>query len=262
MKNTLLILILTVFSLNTSWAINHCEEAEWEKKYICVIAGGTANTDQAINMAHSRSLSLKTARLLAYEKMAEKIKGVIVGSQSNLKNEIIDTSSVKSIVTAVVRNVNFEKETVRFLADGSPWAEVTLSVPLYGPEGVENEVLEYQHGQSLKKNNETIPSKNVIIALDLRGNSETLKRMPSIKNRTDGSLFYSPSMNSQTQSMGRFNSLKEVYEANPKYEIKVMSAEIEDGDIFIGEKEIKSIKVWDAELDLFKNQKVVLVLEK
>lgn len=262
MRKILMALLLASLTSFSSFAVNHCEEADWEKKYICVIAGGTANTDQAINMAHSRSLALKTARLLAYEKMAEKVKGVIVGSQSNLKSEIIDTSSVKTIVSAVIRNVSFEKEMVKFLSDGSPWAEVTLSIPLYGPEGVENEVLEYQHGQSLKKNKEAISSKNVIVVLDLRGNSETLKRMPSIKNREDGSLFYSPSMNAQTGGLTRYSNLKEVYETYSQHEVKVVSGEIEEGDIYLGAKEIKGIKIWDTELELFKNQKVVLVLEK
>lgn len=144
----LILLTLMAISLNEAMATNGCDDINWQENKICVIAGGTADLDKAQSSAHARSLALRTARVLAYEKLAEKVKGVIVGAQTKLKNDALDESQVTTIVKATIRNVTFEKEIVSFLPDGSPWAEVTLSVPIYGKAGVSTKVLEYEQGKA------------------------------------------------------------------------------------------------------------------
>ncbi len=158
--------ILLVALLETAVAANGCDEVNWQDNKICVIAGGTADMDKAQSQAHARSLALRTARVLAYEKLAEKIKGVIVGAQTNLRNDALDSSQVSTIVKATIRNVTFEKEMVSFLPDGSPWAEVTLSVPIYGKAGLSTKVLEYENGQA---KNVAQESKSQTVIIDASG---------------------------------------------------------------------------------------------
>jgi hypothetical protein len=158
----LLAVLLGVSMIEKVIAANGCDEVNWQENKICVIAGGTADLDKAQSTAHARSMALRTARALAYEKLAEKVKGVIVGAQTRIKNDALDDSQVTTIVKATIRNVSFEKETMSFLPDGSPWAEVTLSVPIYGKAGLATKVLEYENGQA-KSVAESPKNKTLII---------------------------------------------------------------------------------------------------
>jgi hypothetical protein len=162
MKN-LFLLVVMIIAAESLWAANGCDEINWQENKICVIAGGTADLDKAQSSAHARSMALRTARVLAYEKLAEKVKGVIVGAQTKLKNDALDESQVTTIVKATIRNVSFEKEMVSFLPDGSPWAEVTLSVPIYGKAGVSTKVLEYEQGRANNVTEDSSKGKVLII---------------------------------------------------------------------------------------------------
>lgn len=177
--------ILIMNLMSAASAANGCDEVNWQDNKICVIAGGTADLDKAQSSAHARSLALRTARVLAYEKLAEKIKGVIVGAQTKLKNDSLDESQVSTIVKATIRNVTFEKEMVSFLPDGSPWAEVTLSVPIYGKAGLSTKVLEYENGQS-KSVAEDTKNKNIII--DATGLSYDPGLFPKVVSQKGQSL--------------------------------------------------------------------------
>lgn len=172
---------------NICFAINNCEHPDARNKYICVIAGGSANTDIAMNDGHARSLALKTARLLAYEKLAEKIKGVLIGSKANLSQQSLEEAEIKTIVSAKLRNINIEKETLKYLRDGSPWAEVTVSVPNFG--GYEQEeVVNYENGTSEKNKEKKLKGRGVV--LDLRGK----RYSPNLKVRIvaqNGRMIYS-----------------------------------------------------------------------
>lgn len=186
MKKIILISILLTMALDT-WAKNDCEEINWKDNRICIIAGGTANMDHAQSVGHARVIALKTARILAYEKLAEKLKGVIVGSQSTLTNGNLDETQVKTIVNATIRNVSFEKEAVSFLSDGSPWAEVTLSVPIYGKKGVASEVLRFENGGSSTTENSNNNKKTIVI--DARHLSYKPGLFPKITSKSGTTLF-------------------------------------------------------------------------
>ncbi|MCK5883024.1 MAG: hypothetical protein KAG61_04990 [Bacteriovoracaceae bacterium] len=155
MKNIILLLVLLYIASGIARAESNCDKINWQDSKVCVIAGGSANMDIAKSMGHARSLALKTARILAYEKLAEKMRGVVIGATSELLNEELSKSQVKTIVRATILNVTFEKEKVSFLADGSAWAEVTLSVPLYGRGGLVPETLKFENGISKTKRTKT-----------------------------------------------------------------------------------------------------------
>jgi hypothetical protein len=141
---------------------NQCKNIGFREENFCIIAGGGADTTKTLNLGHARSLSLRNARILAYEKMAERLEGVILGSKSSLKSDLLSEGEVKTIVKATLKNVSIQKEAVSFLSDGSPWAEVTLSVPKRGKLGVETKVLEYSNGTKIEE------QENTSIVIDLR----------------------------------------------------------------------------------------------
>ena len=65
------VILASFFLVKNAKAANQCDQVDWQSSRICVIAGATADPNRAVNSAHARSLALKTARVLAYEKMAE-----------------------------------------------------------------------------------------------------------------------------------------------------------------------------------------------
>jgi hypothetical protein len=158
----MLIYLFMFFVLIQTTNANHCESASFRDDNICIIAGGAADTTKTINLAHARSLSLRNARIIAYEKMAERLEGVIIGAQTTQSGDLISDGQVKTIVQATLKNVEIQKESVSFLSDGSPWAEVTLSIPKKGKLGVETKVLEFTNGHN------SLKEKDEIIVIDLR----------------------------------------------------------------------------------------------
>jgi len=160
----LIITTLMFFMMIESANANKCSKASFREENICIISGGAADTNKTVNLAHARSLSLRNARILAYEKMAERLKGVIIGSKSEINSDLLSTGEIKTIVQATLENVEIQKESVSFLSDGSPWAEVTLSAPKKGKYGVETKVLEYTNGQ----NNSEESTNDATYVIDLR----------------------------------------------------------------------------------------------
>ncbi|OUR95705.1 hypothetical protein A9Q84_14485 [Halobacteriovorax marinus] len=161
MKSMTNYLFIFFILLQTTYA-NQCESDSFREENICIIAGGAADTTKTLNLAHARSLSLRNARIIAYEKMAERLEGVIIGAQTTQSGDLISDGQVKTIVQATLKNVEIQKESVSFLSDGSPWAEVTLSVPKKGKMGVETKVLEFTNGHN------SLKEKDEIIVIDLR----------------------------------------------------------------------------------------------
>jgi hypothetical protein len=237
---TLTVIILSAICLGNLRAENGCEEVNWQENKICVIAGGTADLDKAQSGAHARSLALRTARVLAYEKLAEKLKGVIVGAQTKLKNDALDESQVTTIVKATIRNVTFEKEMVSFLPDGSPWAEVTLSVPIYGKAGLSTKVLEFENGQAKSVVEDT---KNKSIIIDASGLSYDPGLFPKIVSQSGKNLTKGDS------NLRVFTDLKKA-KSNAKRETTILKATSvnDQNELILSDEDAKTLLVNENDL--------------
>ena len=113
----------------------------WEDGYIEVTAGGTCNAEKAQNEAHCYSMALKTARMLAMEKLAEIIYGVRIDSDNLFVNEVEEDVRLKSETQGLIKGAReLALEQTKF-DDGSIWVEITLGLTLNGENGLSSVVV-------------------------------------------------------------------------------------------------------------------------
>lgn len=108
----------------------------WVDDYIEVVAGGTVDSEKAVNNAHALSMAKKTARHLAYEKLAETINGISITSDATYDRELMVDSNLKTEVQALVRGAQVIDENHDQLSDGSIWARVRLGIHITGPKSL------------------------------------------------------------------------------------------------------------------------------
>jgi len=104
----------------------------WASGYIEVMAGATADQRVMVNYGQAKSVALKTARALAYEKLAETINGISLDSSATYNRELMTDSELKTHVSALIRGARILEEKVSQNPDGSVWAEVTLGIDIRG----------------------------------------------------------------------------------------------------------------------------------
>jgi len=108
---------------------------DWIDQYIEVVAGATVDPSQEINLGHAISIGSKTARHLAYEKLAETIRGIQIDSRSRYDRELMLDADLATAVNGLVRWAKVVREEQTELADGSIWVTVGLGVRLVGERG-------------------------------------------------------------------------------------------------------------------------------
>jgi hypothetical protein len=123
---------------------SEASRVNWEDGYIEVKAGATADTEDAVNQAHGYAMALKTARHLAYEKMAETVAGVNLIGDASYDRELMVDANLKTMVRAMIRDARVVDETQSQFPDGSVWAEVTLGLMLYGEGGLIRPTMDWQ----------------------------------------------------------------------------------------------------------------------
>lgn len=101
-----------------------------------VTAWGAAATEDSRNRAHAVALALRTARHLAYEQLAEYLKGARTAGQSHYHGDVLQQAQLTSQTLAVIRGARIVKEEVKELPDGSVRAVVTVRHPLTKPTAV------------------------------------------------------------------------------------------------------------------------------
>jgi len=104
--------------------------------YVMVEAEGAADPRKVLSQAHARTLALKTARALAYEKLLETVEGLKMTSHSIYKDELLKWSFMVSRVKGMIKNAQVMKEEVTVLDDGSVIAKVRLVYRLHGEGGI------------------------------------------------------------------------------------------------------------------------------
>jgi len=108
----------------------------WENGNMEVMAGATADIKIAVNQAHAVSMATKTARHLAYEKLAETVAGISIDSNSIYDRELMMDANLKTKVNALIQGAKIVKEEQKNFPDGSVWVEVILALDMNGKKGL------------------------------------------------------------------------------------------------------------------------------
>jgi len=119
----------------------------WEDGYVEVMAGATADTAETVNMAHAFSVASKTARHLAYEKLAETVNGLNLYSDATYDRELMVDANLRTVMRAMIRNARVVDEKQSQFADGSIWVEVTLGMKMFGEDGLIQPSIDWQQRQ-------------------------------------------------------------------------------------------------------------------
>ena len=98
--------------------------------HVEVTAWGAASMEESRGRAHAVALALRTARHLAYEQLAEYLRGARTAGRSHYHGDILQQAQLTSTTSAVIRGAKVVKEEVQELPDGSVRAVVTLRYPL------------------------------------------------------------------------------------------------------------------------------------
>ena len=110
---------------------------DWEKGYIDVKAFGAPNEKLTQSTAHAYSMSIGTARRLAFEKLAEQVGKVRVDSDTTLENYLLKEAILRTQVHEVIEGAFESQEPVTStFADGSWGVDVFMRLPLYGEKGI------------------------------------------------------------------------------------------------------------------------------
>lgn len=118
--------------------------ANWEDGYIEVMAGATADMKDTVNLGHAYSIATKTARHLAYEKLAETVNGLNLYSDATYDRELMMDANLRTVMKAMIRGARVVNEEKSRFSDGSLWVEVTLGLKLYGKDGLLAPSLDWQ----------------------------------------------------------------------------------------------------------------------
>ncbi len=147
-----LAVLLSVPSQASDWWIESTEESplrykvvkredhagyrvNWIEKHLEVMAGATVDNRTAVNQAHAVAMATKTARHLAYEKLAETVRGLHITSDSRYDRELMLDANVRTDLEARIRGAQIMREETSEFPDGSVWGEVTLGLDMLGPGG-------------------------------------------------------------------------------------------------------------------------------
>ena len=123
-------------SMDIPGKVQSASRTNWEDGYIEVMAGATADQRDTINTAHAFAVALKSARHLAYEKLAETVGGLNLYSDATYDRELMIDSNLRTVVRSLIRNARVVDETKSQFPDGSIWVEVALGMKLNGDNGL------------------------------------------------------------------------------------------------------------------------------
>lgn len=124
--------------------------SNWEEGYLEVMAGATADQRDTVNIAQAFAVAEKTARHLAYEKLAETVGGLNLFGDSTYDRELMIDSNLRMVVQTRVKNARVLQVNRSQFSDGSIWVEVTLGMNLYGDNGLIRPSLDWQSRRPVK----------------------------------------------------------------------------------------------------------------
>ena len=105
---------------------------DWEEGYIYATAVGTVNMDKMANEVHAEQQSIKTARLQAISILNETVNNIQIDSYTTFKDGLIQDDILKTETHGILKNIQTMKQNFKWTQLGSPHAEVTVCIPIYG----------------------------------------------------------------------------------------------------------------------------------
>jgi hypothetical protein len=118
-------------------------KALWTAGSIEVVGEATCDIDVALSDADCYVSARRAAIVLAQEKLSEMVNGIVVDSETTLKNELLQSSRLRTKTIGIIRGAEIFHEDRVALADGSILARVWMRLPLYGEDGLAGAVLEH-----------------------------------------------------------------------------------------------------------------------
>ena len=115
----------------------------WIDGWLEVRAEATANRRRCLDQAHCFSVAVKTARHLAYEKLAEVIDGLSLEGSSTYGRELMASSELRTVVKALIRGARELRVDQGTYSDGSFFVGVNLGLPLRGPGSLQETTLRW-----------------------------------------------------------------------------------------------------------------------
>ncbi len=115
----------------------------WTDGYLEVVAEGTCDPAVSVSQAHCRTLALKTARALAYEKLTETVYGIDIDAENNYRDRALKNSRLRTETHGLIRGARIIDESHETLPDGSVLARVRLGMLLAGPRGLSSVAMPY-----------------------------------------------------------------------------------------------------------------------
>ncbi|MBN1424833.1 hypothetical protein JXA88_09780 [Candidatus Fermentibacteria bacterium] len=122
-------------------AEDYKSRVNWENGYLEVTAGGTCNVERAKSKAQCYAMALKTARHLAFEKLAEIIYGVRIDADNLFANEVHQDVQLKSSTEGLIKGAREVAMERTEFEDGSVWVEMTVGIVLTGEKGLSSAVV-------------------------------------------------------------------------------------------------------------------------
>jgi hypothetical protein len=115
----------------------------WVDGYLEVAAEGTCDPSISVSQAHCRSLALKTARALAYEKLAETVYGINIDAENSYRDRVLQNARLRTETHGLIRGARVVDESHELMPDGSVLARVRLGLLLAGPKGLSSVAIPY-----------------------------------------------------------------------------------------------------------------------
>jgi hypothetical protein len=118
-------------------------KALWAAGYIEVVGEATCDPDVALSEADCYVSARRAAIVLAQEKLSETVNGIVIDSETTLKNELLKSSTLRTKTYGLLRGAEISYEDKVTLADGSILARVWMRLPLHGEDGLSGTVLQH-----------------------------------------------------------------------------------------------------------------------
>lgn len=118
-------------------------KALWTAGYIEVVGEAACDMDVALSEADCYVSARRAAIVLAQEKLSEMVNGIVIDSETTLKNELLKSSVLRTQTYGLIRGAEIFHEDKATLGDGSILARVWMRLPLHGEDGLSGTVLEH-----------------------------------------------------------------------------------------------------------------------
>lgn len=115
----------------------------WDIGYIEAVGEATCDMDEALSEADCYVTARRTAIVLAQEKLAEMVHGVVIDGESVLKNELLKSSTLRLKTAGLIRGAEIVAEDRVTLDDGSILARIWMRLPLFGSDGLSETVIRH-----------------------------------------------------------------------------------------------------------------------